>query len=208
MRANRRITHNLAPIVGESLMDNPGDVLDLLNSVCAALAELRDELRMTNDRAVARERLIERLHDENQRLRAGERQLVLRPVLVDLQRLRNDLLREADTVPEGCTAAQAAALLTSFAYSVEQVLERGGVLVVRPTVGEVFDPARHQAVDVVHVDEGEDGTIARAVSDGYRDTVADRMLTPASVVVCRRIPAPARDAAPDPTVPEIATPDA
>jgi molecular chaperone GrpE (heat shock protein) len=186
----------------------PGDVLDLLNSVCAALAELRDELRRTNDRAVAHERLIERLHDENQRLRAGERQLVLRPVLVDLQRLRNDLLREADTVPEGRTAAQAAALLTSFAHSVEQVLERGGVLVVRPKVGEVFDPAQHQAVDVVHVDEGEDGTIARAVSDGYRDTVTDRMLTPASVVVRRRIPAPARDAAPDPTVPEIATPDA
>lgn len=176
-------------LIEEPVTAMPEDVVGLLSDLRAALAEVRDELRAANERAAARERLIERLHDENQRLRAGERQLVLRPVLVDLQRLRNELLREAATAP-GSGTATPAELLTSFAHSVEQALERGGVLVVRPAAGDAFDPAQHRAVDVVQAaEDGEDGTVAEVVSDGYRDVVADRMLAPAGVVVRRRSPA-------------------
>ncbi|HZN73968.1 MAG TPA: nucleotide exchange factor GrpE [Micromonosporaceae bacterium] len=164
----------------------PDTTAGLVNEVRAALAEVRDELRAANASAAARERLVERLHEENQRLRAGERQLVLRPVLVDLQRLRNELLREA----AGSGTEAAAELLVSFARSVEQALERGGIQVVRPAIGGAFDPAQHRVVDVLQAGEGEDGTVAEVVSDGYQDVVAGRMLAPAGVVVCRRTAQP------------------
>jgi len=173
-------------MIEQAVAEGPADIAerldDLRSDLHSAIAEVRDELSAANERAAARERLIERLHDENQRLRAGERQMVLRPVLVDLQRIRTELLQAAaDTAVPG-------ELLISFAHSVAQALERGGVLVVRPAAGEVFDPAQHRAADVMQSDDAEDGTIAEVLSDGYRDVVADRMLAPAAVVVFRRPP--------------------
>lgn len=167
------------------------DATELLGELRAGLAQVLEELRGTHERAAARERVIERLHEDNQRLRAGERQLVLRPVLVDLQRLRNELLREAAVAANDPALPGEAVekLLVSFAHSVEQALERGGVLVVRPAVGNAFDPAQHRAVQAVRAADGEDGTVAAVVTDGYRDVVTDRTLAPAAVTVARHLPA-------------------
>jgi molecular chaperone GrpE (heat shock protein) len=143
-----------------------------------------------HERAAARERIIDSLHEENQRLRAGERQLVLRPILVDLSRLRNDLLRQASDLPDETTVAQFAAMLESFASSVEQTLDRGGVLVLRPEPGTPFDPSRQRAVDVLPASSPEwDGKVAEVVGDGYLDTTVDRALAPARVRVHRWAPA-------------------
>src|SRR3954451_10997129 len=81
-------------------------VQDALVGLRATLAAVLDQLRATDERAAARERIIDRLHEENQRLRAGDRQLVLRPVLVDLQQLRTELLRGARDVPAAVTPEQ------------------------------------------------------------------------------------------------------
>ena len=157
----------------------------------AALAGLREQVSRDHERAAARERIIDRLHEDNQKLRAGEGQLLLRPILVDLQRLRNDLLRqarEAVAMPGGQPVAE---LLMSFAYSVELTLERGGVAVIRPAVGAPFEPARHRAVDTVAAATPEsDGTIDAVTGDGYLDTVTDRVLAPATVLVRRWSPTP------------------
>jgi molecular chaperone GrpE len=160
-----------------------------LESLHEALTGVREQLRASDERAAARERIIDRLHDENQRLRAGERQLVLRPVLVDLQQLHTELLRQARDLPATCTAEQASDLLRSFAHSTELALERGGVQVLSPSVGAVFDPAVHRAVEVVAAERPEDdGTVARVTGDGYFDTVQDRAISPATVHVRRWIP--------------------
>lgn len=157
-----------------------------LESLHETLTQLLLQRGADDERAAARERVIDRLHDENQRLRAGDRQLLLRPVLVDLQRLHADLLRQADELSATTTPEQAAELLRSFAYSTELALERGGVRVLHPATGTGFDPALHRAVQVVAADRPEDdGTIALVVGDGYLDTVQDRAITPATVHVRR-----------------------
>lgn len=169
-----------------------------LESLHETLTAVLEQLRSSAERAAARERIIDRLHEENQRLRAGDRQLVLRPVLVDLQQLRTDLLRQAADLSAASTPEQAAGLLRSFAYSTELALERGGVTVLAPAAGTAFDQALHRAVRVVPAERPEDdGTIARVVGDGYFDTVQDRAITPATVHVRRWVP-DAADARPVP----------
>jgi len=162
---------------------------DLAAQVAALAAELRDmrrEMHGADERAAARERIIDRLHEDNQRLRAGDRQLVLRPVLTDLQRLRNDLLRQAGAVPGEMGGDAVGALLRSYAHSVELSLERGGVEVLRPAPGDPFDAARHRPQAVLPAPGPEaDGTVADVLADGYFETVTERVLTPATVRVRR-----------------------
>jgi molecular chaperone GrpE (heat shock protein) len=192
-----------------------GDGAPPLERIAAVLAAVRSELAQANERAAARERIIDRLHEENQRLRAGERQLLLRPVMVDLSRLRNDLLRQAATLPEDTVRAQVVTLLESFACSVEQALERCGVYPICPAPGAEFDPRQHLAMDTVPARDGErDGQVAQVLADGYRDSVTGRVLTPAQVKVARWIPptqpeqqASGNDRSTGGGVPEQATPN-
>ena len=160
-----------------------------LDEIVRALGELRDELAATNERAAARERVIDRLHEENQRLRAGERQDVLRPVITDVYRLRDDLLHQAGALPEDFDAERAARLLRSYAHSLELSLERCGVLPVAPAVGDPFDPRLHRAVTVVPAgDLSADGAVVAVLGEGYRDAVTERVLALATVRVARWIP--------------------
>ena len=162
-----------------------------LAELAAELRDLRQDMRGADERAAARERIIDRLHEDNQRLRAGDRQLVLRPVLTDLQRLRNDLLRQAEAVPGEMSGDAVGALLRSYAHSVELTLERGGVEVLHPAPGDPFDAARHRPQAVLPAPGPEadgtvaDGTVADVLADGYFETVTGRVLTPATVRVRR-----------------------
>ena len=165
------------------------DLAGRLGELTAAVAAMGAELARHHERAAARELVIDRLHEDNQRLRAGERQSLLRPVLVDLQRLRNDLLKQAADLPTGMPTAAVAALLESFAVSVAQALERCGVEVVRPAGGDAFDLRRHRASYTVEADAPEqDATVAEVVADGYVDAVEGRVLLPATVRVYRWVP--------------------
>ncbi|MCA1675846.1 MAG: nucleotide exchange factor GrpE, partial [Actinobacteria bacterium] len=142
-----------------------------------------------HDRAQARERVIDQLHAEVERLRVGEQGLLLRPVIADLQRLRGDLLHQAVTLSPQIDQAQAAALLESFALSVELALERCGSVPIRPSVGARFSTREHRAVKLVAAQcPEEDGTIATVVSDGYLDTSTERITAPARVHVRRWTP--------------------
>lgn len=170
--------------------DGPGAAAPLSDdALVEVLRAMQRDLAAGNERAAARERVIDRLHDENQRLRAGERQGLLRPVVTDLQRLRDDLLTQAGALPGDFTGEQAADLLRSYAHSVALTLERAGVVPVRPHVGEAFDSRLHRASGTVEAAEpAADATIAAILRDGYRDTVSDRILSPATVRVARWTP--------------------
>jgi hypothetical protein len=175
-----------------------------LHRIEAGLAAVRATLAETSERAAARERVIDRLHEENQRLRVGERQLLLRPVLVDLCRLRDGLLRQAATLPASVAAAEMSKLLESFAYSVEQALDRCGVRPLGSSRGDAVDPGQHRVVDTVAAAEpDQDGRVADVLADGYLDTVDNRVLAPTAVRACRwtppTSPASDRQMRPDPT---------
>jgi molecular chaperone GrpE len=155
----------------------------------AELAGLRAQVGREHDRAAAREQIIDRLHAENQSLRAGERTLLLRPLLTDLQRLRHELMRQADRLPVEFSGPQAAGLLRSYAYNLELTLERGGIAVVVPDPGAPFDPSQHRAAGTVPVEVPElNATVAEVSLDGYFDVESGRVVTAAEVRVNRWVP--------------------
>lgn len=152
-----------------------------------SLTELAAQVAREHDRAQARESVIDRLHSEVERLRAGEVRSLLRPTVTDLRLLRDDLAVQARSVPEGMTRGEVAALLESYADSVALILERCGVLSIRPVALETkFDPREQQVVGVVGTDQADlDGIVADVVSDGYADADTGRPVAPAKVKVFR-----------------------
>jgi molecular chaperone GrpE len=164
----------------------PGPTGTALAALAERLASVEAALTSQDARAAARERVIDRLHDENQRLKSGERQLLLLPLLTDLRRLHADLLRQATSLPAEMSTRKVSDLLESFAWSVEATLDRCGVQVSRPKLGALFDPRRHRAVETIDAAEpGLDGTVAAVREDGYFDLTAERTLQAAAVTVYR-----------------------
>lgn len=157
-----------------------------LAAIEAGLAAVVDRLAEDAARAAARERVIDRQHAEIERLRSAERSGLLRPVVTDLYRLRNDLLRQADRTPEQLTGEQLAAILRSYADDVADALERCGVGPLPDPTGAPVEPGRHQVAGVVVTAEPERaGTVAATLADGYQETDTGRVVVPARVTVYR-----------------------
>jgi molecular chaperone GrpE len=153
-----------------------------LTDLAAEMAAVRNLMATLDDHVAARERIIEQLSQNLEQPGSGDPHTLVRPFLTDLQRLRDDLLRQVGALTGEATTAQVAALLESFAYSVERTLARGGIDILRPEVGSPVDPRRHRVTGIVPTTRAElDGTVAEVVSDGYLDTTTDRMLASATV---------------------------
>lgn len=153
-----------------------------LAAIEAALLGLTQRFAGESDRALARERVIDRQHEEIERLRSVERAGQLRPVVTDLCRLRNGLRRQAGTVPAEMTGSQVANLLDSFAATVEETLERCGIAVLPCAVGAAFEPKRHHVAGVVEIDNPEqDGTVAEVLQEGYAEIDGGKVIVPARI---------------------------
>ncbi|MGD0064696.1 MAG: hypothetical protein ABSB76_14780 [Streptosporangiaceae bacterium] len=153
-----------------------------------SLASLESHAARDHDRARAREAVIDRLRGEVERLRAGEVRALLRPVVTDLRRLREDLLTQASSVPEAMARDEVTLLLESHADSVALILERCGIVVVRPVRDSKFDPRQQQISAVVETgDRDLDGLVAGIVSDGYAEADGGRAVAPAWIAVYRYV---------------------
>jgi molecular chaperone GrpE len=159
-----------------------------LTAIEAGLAEVAERFAGENARALARERVIDRQHEEIERLKVIERAGQLRPIVTTLCRLRNGLLRQAGTVPDEMTGPQVATLLDSFAATVEEILERCGIVVLPRDVGAPFASSRQEVAAVVEINHPErDGTVADVVQDGYAEIHDGKVIVPARVRVHRYV---------------------
>lgn len=156
----------------------------LLGEISAALRDLADSSQRYHARAEQREGVIDHLRSEVELLRHGERRGLLRPLLTDICRLRNDLLRQAADLPADYDAAKAAELLLSYAESIQLTLESNGVITYAPDDGEPFDPRMHRRVaGEATADPALAGRIAQVRRDGYLDIEAKSPIAPAEVTV-------------------------
>ncbi|MGK5554459.1 nucleotide exchange factor GrpE [Actinomadura kijaniata] len=163
--------------------------------VAAALAALTEQLRREHERAAHREKVIDRLHEENQRLRRDELQAALEPLRAALFRLHDQTRRAAgDWAAAPPDPAQAVRLLHALADDVADALARVGVERFTAEPGDPYDPARHRPAGVDPApDPTADDTVTAVLSDGFeRD---GRVVRKAAVRVARLPPdggAPAR----------------
>ena len=181
---------------GQAAAADAADPATLLSEILSAVRKLADSSERYHFRAEQREAVIDHQRDEVDRLRRGERRGLLRPLLVETCRLRNDLLRQAAELPSDFDAERAALLLRSYAESVEITLENSGVQMFAPEPGDPFDPRMHRrAGGQPPGDPALAGRIASVVRDGYLDVDSNSPLAPAEVVVFGNLAATAAPAA-------------
>jgi hypothetical protein len=162
----------------------------LLAEISRIVRELADATDRYHARAEQRESVIDHLHAETDRLRRGERRGLLRPLLVEMCRLRSDLLRQAGDLPADFDADRARVLLFSFADSVELALEDSGVVTFAPQPGDPFEPRMHRRVGgEPTANPALAGHVARVQRAGYLDVDASSPIAPAEVVLYASAPA-------------------
>src|SRR5215472_13552344 len=139
---------------------------DLSRRVGAVEAQLAEFHR----RAEHREVIIDRLHEENQRLKQGEYRVVLEPIVADLIRLHDQLSREVRR------AEADDGMLGSFADEVVEILDRCGIDVFTVEPGDPYQSDRHKPLAVVPTsDPDRNNTVAEAVAAGFYDRAANRV---------------------------------
>jgi molecular chaperone GrpE (heat shock protein) len=157
---------------------------ELLVQVAAATQEIAAAANRYHARAEQREGVIDYLRSELDQLRRGERRGLLRPVLAELCRLRNDLLKQAATLPADFSADKAADLLRSYAETIELTLENNGVVTYAPDSGDPFNPRLHRRISgAPTADPALAGHVAGIQRDGYLDIEANSPIAPAEVSV-------------------------
>jgi len=140
------------------------------------LDKIEAQLAEFHRRSAHRESVIDRLHEENQRLRAGIARIVLEPVVADLIRLYDQLGREVRRLEAD---GQDPHLLWSFAEDVVQILDRCGIEVFSAEPGDRFERDRHRPLAVVACDdESAHNTVAEVVAVGFLERDTGRIRRP------------------------------
>ncbi len=156
----------------------------LLTEMAVTIRDIAAASDRYHARAEQREAVIDYLRTELDLLRRGERRGLLRPVLAELCRLRDDLLRQAATLPPGFSPDKAADLLRSYAETIELTLENNGVVSYAPDSGDPFNPRLHRRVTgEPTADPAQAGQVAAVKRDGYLDIEANSPIAPAEVSV-------------------------
>jgi molecular chaperone GrpE len=157
-----------------------------LGELANRLGKLEEQLAEFHRRSAHRESVIDRLHEENQRLRSGMDRIILEPVVTDLIRLHDQLSREVHHLEEN---GQDGLLLRSFADDIAQILERCGIELFSASSGTPFERGRHQPVTIVPCgDSSRHNTVAEVVAAGFGERETGRVRRPAQVRVFQYAP--------------------
>jgi len=161
------------------------------------IAELQQEVREANERALRSHAELENYRKRAQRELADERRYAIVPFARDLLAVVDNLeraiehtharsttqARSASEGPGGSTASDLVSLLDGVkmvATQLENVLKQHQCVRI-DTVGAPFDPNFHQAIAQEPSDQYPAGSVTRAAQAGYK--LHDRVIRPAQVFV-------------------------
>jgi molecular chaperone GrpE len=157
------------------------------------LADLQQQVREADDRALRSHAELENYRKRAQRELADERRYAVAPLVRDLLPVVDNLERAIEAAnmqiqkvsdgKAGLTTTDLSHLLDGVkmvATHLESVLKQHQAVRI-DTVGTPFDPNFHQALAQEPSDEHPAGTITRAAQSGYK--LHDRVIRPAQVFV-------------------------
>jgi molecular chaperone GrpE len=151
----------------------PADQPSPDDALLSRLDAIEHQLAEFHRRSAHREEIINRLHEDNQRLKQGEQRVVLEPVIADLIRLHEQLARQARRTPDD-------GMLASFVDEVDEILNRCGIEVFMAIEGDPYRSDRHKPLAVVPTtDPGLHNTVAEPIAAGFIDRMTDRVRRPA-----------------------------
>jgi molecular chaperone GrpE len=158
---------------GVSAEETPA-VPDPFVEVGERLGRVEAQVAEFHRRSAHREAVIDRLHEDNQRLRGGVDKAVLQPVVADLIRLYDQLDRESRRL-----GIDAGTLFRSFADDVALILDRCGLEVFTADPGDPFQHDRHRPLAVVPCDdESRHNTVAEVIAAGFSERETGRIRRP------------------------------
>lgn len=133
-----------------------------LSEVTTVLASLQERLGESQRLLGRQSDLVDKLHAENQRLRAGELRAATLPLVRDLLRLYDDIVRfSADNGDSQDLDLVKVSLLDALA--------RNGIAAFTPEPGEQFDPKQHNVAGVLPTEDASlDRTVAEVSRVGVR----------------------------------------
>ncbi|MBL8892600.1 MAG: nucleotide exchange factor GrpE [Planctomycetaceae bacterium] len=140
--------------------------------------QLRGEIQQLTERWLRTEAEMENLRRRTRRELEDNAKFANQRLMVDLMEVVDNLHRALGAADQ----ASGASLVTGVkmvAHQFEDVLKRHGCQRIS-TVGEVFDPNFHEAVQMVPCDSPA-GSVVQEVRSGYR--LHDRLIRPAQVIV-------------------------
>ncbi|MCR1900920.1 nucleotide exchange factor GrpE [Ligilactobacillus apodemi] len=156
------------------------DEVTALNDQLAELQKKYDELEDRYYRAEAEmANMTKRFKKEQEQLLRYEGQDLARDILPVV----DNLTRALQTEVEDEASKQLKQGIDIVARDLDKALQGNNVTKIA-SLGEVFDPTKHQAVKSVPVEEGQEPeTIVQVLQEGYM--LKDRILRPAMVVVAQ-----------------------
>jgi molecular chaperone GrpE len=159
-----------------------------LQHLIGIVEQLRQDFDTKIKYDTSKERQIDSLHNELQAYRAGLYFKILRPVILDLISMHDDLSRLIEGIPhaEGTIpVAQVLQNLESFQVTIEEILQRNGVEAYS-VEGETFVSGKQRALQAVETTESSlDKQIARRVSKGFE--YDEKILRPELVMTYRSV---------------------
>ena len=163
---------NLKPSYVEELETRTKAAEQKLQEVQARFEQLRKQLQNETDET--RQRLNKAADERAHREKANFITALL-PVLDNLQ-------RATEAAESGASAEVVAEGVRHTAVSFENALAAAGVEPIE-SVGEQFNPERHEAVETAEVEPKDEGKVLEEYAPGYR--IGERLLRPARVKVGR-----------------------
>lgn len=171
--------------MGSSESDQSGNT-DVVAELAGRLGKLEEQLAEFHRRAAHRESVIDRLHEENQRLRSGMERMILEPVVTDLIRLHDQLGREVRRLEAD---SQDGPLLRSFADEIAQILDRCGIELFSASPGDPCERGRHRPLTIVASDDSsQHNMVAEVIAAGFVERETGRVRRPAQVRVFQSTP--------------------
>lgn len=141
---------------------------ELLQKMNGSVEQLIRQAGDINRISKERERIIDRLHEENQQLRSGQIEQIIEPLIRDLVRLFDDLQH---TIRTRVDAGDAEGLkdIEFFRETVSDILFRYGIDRYEEPQDLLFDPTVHRPLAAVPTNDPEQHRkIARVVRSGFR----------------------------------------
>jgi molecular chaperone GrpE len=136
----------------------------VLAELAGRLGKLEEQLAEFHQRSAHRESVIDRLHEENQRLHSGMERII-----------------EAGD--------QDALLLRSFADDIAQILDRCGIELFSASPGDPFERGRHRPLTIVACDDNSrHNTVAEVIAAGFGERETGRVRRAAQVRVFQYTP--------------------
>ncbi len=169
------IGSEIDPPVAADLSTALNERLSALEQGQLALATELESLRQTFDSKIkyesGKDKIIDSLHAELQNYKDDLVFKILRPVIVDLIDMHNDITNmiRYDAVADAPSEAgrQPANALTSFQSTIEEILARNGVEAFT-VPDEIYNPKRQRSTRVIDTpDQTQDGRVATRQRKGF-----------------------------------------